>query len=415
MKRWKDLFRVLITTSFIFSFLTIHCQDKPLDYFLQLGIKNNPLIKDLNGQVHSSRIDSLLILSQNKPRVDFRGYAFYAPVINHFGYSQVLTNIANLTSVISASQPILNKKTVKLNLLKTDIQRQSLANTITLTENNLKKAITDAYIIICATYADLAVNQELISFAKEQEKILKTLTGNGIYKQIDYLSFIIDLQGQELESRELKLNLQKQISDLYILCGIKDTSGFSPIKPQLDKTRVILNGFPMFQRFLIDSLRIANENMLLDRNYKPVISWVSDAGLINNDPIVIYQNFGLSIGLNFNLPVYDGHQLKLNRMKLKSEEEIRAAYVLSFKNEYDQQLQQWHEELNQTRDLITAVTAQIKISEMLVNQEKELVDKGSGSVTDYLIAIKNYMTTRKIMNQYNTRILVIQNEINYWK
>jgi len=421
MKRWGlkqniMVCRILLVVTFLFSFLSGKSQEQTLDYFLQQGIKNSPLIRDLNGQIRSNRIDSLLIKAMNKPRVEFRGYAYYAPVVNNFGYSEVLTNIANLTSVISVSQPLFNKNTVKENLVKTGIQKQSLINTIRLTEISLKKAITAAYLDVWSTYSDISVNLELLSFIREQGKILKSLTENGIYRQTDYLSFMIDLQGQELQIRELNLQFHKQISDLYILCGIRDTSVFSPVKPDLGNflsSRKTVS--PLFMRFFIDSLRISNEKILTDRNYKPAVSWFSDAGLINNDPRVIYQNFGLSLGLNFTLPVYDGNQRKLNFQKLKSEEDIRAGYSEAFKREYYQQLQQFSDELEQTRALLPAVTAQVRNSELLVNSEKELVIKGSGSITDYLIAVKNYLSVRKSLNQYEVRLLQIQNEINYFK
>ena len=137
--RNKMFFRALMALCLVTSFLTGKCQDFSLDHFLKIGINNSPLIRDLNGQIRSNSVDSLLVIALSKPRVDFRGYAFYAPLINHFGYSEVLTNIANLTSVMSVSQQVFNKKTVRASLLKTNIQRQSISNTILLTENSLKK------------------------------------------------------------------------------------------------------------------------------------------------------------------------------------------------------------------------------------------------------------------------------------
>jgi outer membrane protein TolC len=337
-------------------------------------------------------------------------------VINNFGYSTVLTNLANLTSVISVSQQILHKKTIEANLFKISIQKQALTNTVLLTENSLKKAITAAYLDAYSAWSEISVNQEILSFAKEQEKILRSLTENGIYKQTDYLAFAIDQQGQELQVRELNIRFRKQISDLYILCGIRDTAIFLPVIPDLgNQPAPGRAASPVFMRFFIDSLRINNENILIDRNYKPTINWFSDAGLINNDPVVIYQNFGLSLGLSLSLPIYDGNQRKLNRQKVKSEEDIRSGYAKAFNREYDQQLQQWLDEMEQIRALLPAVKSQVRNTELLVSQEKELVGKGSGSITDYLIAVKNYISVRKNLNQYEMRILQIQNEINYWK
>lgn len=408
--------RFLLIFSFFLPFISVKSQERTLNYFLQEGIKNSPLIKDLNGQINANQTDSMLIKATNLPRIDFRGYAYYAPIINHFGYSEVLTNLANLTSVISVYQPIFNKKTIEANLIKNSIQKRALTNSVVLTGNILKKEITAAYLDAYSTFSDISVDLELLSFAKEQGKILKSLTESGIYKQTDYLAFIIDLQGQGLEVKEMKLQLKKQISGLYILCGIKDTATFVPIVPDLGNYSLkSTEALPMFMRFTIDSLRIKNENLLLDRNYKPSISWFSDAGLINNDPTIIYQNFGLSLGLNLTLPIYDGSQRKLNRQKLKYEEDIREGYASAFRQEYDQQLQNWLTELKDLEAFIPEVITQVHNLELLVSEDKELVSKGSGSITDYLIAVKNYISARKNLNQFKTRILQIQNEINYWK
>lgn len=408
--------RVLLVLSFLLSFFPGIGQEKNLDYFLTRGIKNSPLINDMNEQIRSSHTDSLLIKAMAKPRVEFRGYAFYAPVINGFGYSEVLTNIANLTSVMSVSQQIFNKKSIEANLLRTDLQKQSLSNTLRLTETSLKKAITATYLDALSVYTDIIAGQEILTFGREQEKILKSLTENGIYKQSDFLSFMIALQGEEIQARELTFQFRRKISDLYVLCGITDTAVFIPVKPELEIPVPVVNKTsPLFLRFYLDSLRISNENKLLDRNYKPSVSWFSDAGLINNEPSVIYQNFGLSLGLNFTLPVYDGNQRKLNRQKLKSEEDIRTGYSEAFKREYSQQLQQLRDELGQTRALIPTAKLQVANSKLLVTQMKELVMNGSGSIMEYLIAIRNYLSVRKSLNEYEIRVLQTENEINYYQ
>ena len=309
-------------------------QEKTLEYYLSEGLKNSPLIADLHNQIQSNKVDSLLLRAGNKPQVGFKAYAYYAPVVNDFGYSTVLTNIANLTSVISVSQQIFVKKTTVLADRRISLQNQSVANAVHLTGNELKKNITSSYLDAYSTYSEIAFTRELFSLMKEEEKMLKDLAEQGIYKQTDYLSFQIDLKGQELSIRGLEIQFQKQVSNLNILCGIRDTGSVSFAKPVLGNSPAIQPGISSFlQRFRIDSLRIMNEQSLIDRKYKPAMNWFSDAGLINNDPRVIYQNFGLSFGLNFGFPIYDGNQRKLRHRQLSTEEETRKIYADAFKLE----------------------------------------------------------------------------------
>jgi outer membrane protein TolC len=402
--------------SFLLPFLHGIAQERRLEYFIRQGLKNSVLISDLHNQVRSNSVDSLLVKALNKPQVGFRGYAYYAPVINHYGYSDILTNIANLTSVLNVSQTIFNKRTVEANLMRTGIQHESLSNEIRLAEKELKKVITESYLEVYSVYTGIAFDRELLTFAKEEAKILRSLTESGIYRQTDYLSFMNDLQAQELSIREQQIRYLKQITDLNILCGITDTVEIIPVKPEAEEIFPVKPGHsPFFERFRIDSLRIANQKLLFDRTYKPAVNWFSDAGLINNDPTVIYQNFGLSIGLSFTIPVYDGNQRKLNSLKLKTVEESRTGYAAAFRREVDQRLYQLHRELEQTSALLPLDQSQARNSELLVSQQRELVSHGAVSITDYLVAVRNYITARRNLNQHEVRILQIRNEMNYWK
>ena len=58
---------------------------------------------------------------------------------------------------------------------------------------------------------------------------------------------------------------------------------------------------------------------------------------------------------------------------------------------------------------------QVENAGTLVKEEKALLRAGSGSITDYLLSVKNYLSVHRSLNQYEIRILQIQNEINFWK
>jgi outer membrane protein TolC len=153
---------------------------------------------------------------------------------------------------------------------------------------------------------------------------------------------------------------------------------------------------------------------LIDRNYKPAISWFSDAGLLNNFPRDIYKNFGISAGLSLSVPIYDGHQRSLNHEKLKIAEDTRKNYAGYFQQQFSQQLQQLHLELQQTKEIIPAVQQQMGFAESVIKQQKNLVNAGMASMTDYVAALRNFITVKRSVNQYQLRILQLITEINYW-
>ena len=376
--------------------------------------KNNPIVILGAGSAGLS-VACQLVKAGKKPQASYNGSLYYAPVINGIGYAEPLTNISVLSSTVSVSQRIFNQKTIDAEYSKFGIQNQAMRVSSKIAENDLKKAITLQYLTACSVASDIATNMELLASSKDEALILKQLVEKGQYKQVDYYSFMVELKAQELLLNDLQIQYQKEITALHILCGLPDT-----IYEQLELPEIELNqpinpaNSPFFKRFIVDSLRIQNEKLLVDRNYKPSVNWFTDAGILNNIPQDIYKNFGFSVGLSLSVPIYDGHQRKLNYKKLKIAEDTRINYAGYFKQQYDQQLQLLYTELKKTQETLPRVTQQLYFAESVINQDKYLLNSGDISITDYVTALKNYVSVKRNLNQYQVKILLIITEINYW-
>ena len=148
-------------------------------------------------------MDSLLVKAGQKPQIGFNGQVYFAPVINGIGYSEVITNISNISSQAYVTQQIFNKKTIEALYSKSSIQSQSLRVSYKISENDLRKAITLQYLTACIVSNDLSFNRELLKSSAEEEKILVQLVEKGLYRQVDYSSFLVALKGQELLVNEI--------------------------------------------------------------------------------------------------------------------------------------------------------------------------------------------------------------------
>jgi outer membrane protein TolC len=392
-----------------------YSQVKSLDFFINNGLINSPLILDINNQVNSNLVDSMLVRAGEKPQVSYNGLLFYAPLINGIGYSEVITNISNISSVVYVSQRIFNQKNIDARYSTLGIKNKALRISSKITENDLRKAITMQYLAACLVSNDIAFNRDLLGSSKDEELILRQLVEKGLYKQVDYLSFMVELKAQEILLYDLQVQYQKEVSALHILCGLRDTVYQQLALPEIKLiSSVSAAHSPFFTRFVTDSLKIQNEKLLIDLNYKPSFNWFSDAGLVNNLPPYIGKNFGFSMGLNLSVPIYDGHQRRLNYEKLKIAENTRTTYAGYFKQQFSQQLQQLHTELKKVQEIIPQVNQQLDFAESVIKQEKFLINTGNISVTDYVTALKNYISVKRNLNQYKIKILQIITEINYW-
>jgi outer membrane protein TolC len=409
--------RILSITFFYLciSQITSFAQKNSLEYFINEGLINSPVLKDINNQVNSNTFDSLLIKAEQKPQINFNGLVYYAPVINGIGYSEVITNISNISSQAYVTQRIFNRKTIEALYSKSAIQNQSLRISYKISENDLRKAITLQYLAACSVSNDLTFNKALLKSSREEERILVQLVGKGLYRQVDYSSFLVELKGQELLLNDLLIQYQKEVSALNILCGLPETTYEQLVLPDIRlNSTVNLSNSPFFTRFLVDSLKIQNEKLLIDRNYKPSVNWFSDAGVVNNIPREISKNIGFSVGLNLSVPIYDGQQRKLNYGKLKIAENSRTNYAGFFKQQFSQQLQQLYKELKMIKEIIPQVIEQLDLEESVIKQQKNLINIGNVSIIDYVTTLKNYIIIKRSVNKYQLKMLQTITEINYW-
>lgn len=412
---------ILSKGSIVFLSLLSAChlsysQDHSLDYYISQGVANNPVLKDISNQIRSNQYDSLITRATYLPQVNFNGSMMYAPVINGWGYSDVITNGQELIGTLNVNQQFFNKKTREANYQKIGLENRSLENSRNLSINELKKAITAQYLAAYSALVESQFQQQILVTLNDEEKVLKKLTEKGTYRQTDYLSLKVGILQLEKNIRNIDLQYRKEFSNLTVICGINDTAIYKLNLPAIEEIlKQSPENSPFFRRFVIDSLKIQTEKLLVDRKYKPTISWFSDGGLINNEPAYLYQNFGISFGLSLSLPVYDGNQRKYNYSKLRVKEETRKNYQDFFRAQYNAQLKQLKDELNKVGSLSRDNEKQVVLVKQLVEDERALLNTGSLSITDYILALKSLIEAVNEGIQYQIRAQYIINEINFWK
>jgi len=395
-KKMRPAFRnTLLNLLLGFATLQAGGQERGLEYYLGKGAANSPVLKDISNQIQANQYDSLIARASFLPQVNFNAYLMYAPVVNGWGYSEVITNGQNLSGTLNVNQQIFNKKTRDASYRKYGLATSSLDNTRKITVNELKKAITAQYLTVYSALLEKKFQLQVLSALNDEEKILKIWVEKGAYRQTDYLSLKVEMMNLERNTRELDIQYRKEFWNLNMICGISDTAlyetGLSSIDESLKK---LPENSPLFLRFVIDSLKIQNEKSLIDRKYKPSVSWFSDGGIINNEPQYLYRNFGISFGMSMTLPVYDGNQRKLNYGRIRVEEETRKYYQDFFSFQYNSTLKQLRDELERVRSLGQENEKQIALAGELVEQDKTLLNTASLGITDYILALKNLIEAR---------------------
>jgi outer membrane protein TolC len=389
-------------------------QSRTLDFYLEAGIHNSPLLKDYNNQVSSALIDSLLIRSSQTPQVDAVSQILYAPSYRNFGYDEAVTNGGNYQGVVSVTQNIFNKRVLNNKYQSVNIQRQTANNESKISVADLKRVITEQYLASYADFNELTFNKSFLEFGYKENEIVRKFVSQGLCKETDYLSLQIETQTQEILVNQLENQFEKDLRQLNQLCGISDSVLYRLSLPELRIAGLPdIDISPLFIKYKLDSLRIENEKAAIDVRYQLKINWFADAGFLTSTPWNLYQHFGYSAGINLSIPIYDGHQKNQEKQKLSLEENTRSSYRNNFRNQYDQQIQQLNNELKSLRITTTQLEKQLATSEQLVNALRAQLETGIIQMTDYINAVKNLRYINKNLSDNRIRIQQVINGLNY--
>jgi outer membrane protein TolC len=386
-----------------------------LEFYVDQALRNSPLLKDYRNQVAAGQIDSALIRAGYRPQVTGSSVNVWAPTVNGWGYDQAISNGGNFTTVAAVNQTLIGQKHLDAQYETIRLQNQGIGNSAKVSEQDLKKNVTAQFI---ATYGDLQqlnFNRDVYALLQKEEALLKDLTERNVYRQTDYLTFLVTLKQEGLLLRQLDIQFRNDHGILNYLCGIVDTAA-----TLLDDPRIELQGLPeidqsiFFRQFHLDSLKLRNSRSLIDYSYRPKASLYADGGYSSSFQYQAYKNFGVSFGVTVTVPIYDGHQRKMQYSKLEIAERTRTGYKDFFTKQYDQQIAQLRQQLQATEELIGQIDEQVKYSQTLIDVNGKLLGTGDAKIADYIIALNNYLNAKNLLTQNHVTRLQIINQINYW-
>ena len=403
-------FLMLITS------VAVKGQGHDLDYYFLRARNNSPLLADYRNQIQATQIDSQILRATQKIQVNGISTNYYAPVIAGYGYDNIITNGAQVSAYVQASKNIVTQANLNAQYETIRLMKESIGNTSLVAEKDLRKTITTQYITVYGDYQAFRFGEEILHLFQSQEDVLKKLTQAGIYKQTDYLTFYVSLQQQQLAVRQLEILFRNDCATLNYMSGIVDTSlvGLAPPDLQMRSVPDIFSS-PFYRQYTLDSLNLVNQQKTILYTYKPKLNVYADAGYNSSLQYDPYKNFGLSAGLNFSVPIYDGKQRRMKYQKINIAEDTRQHYKDYFLLQYNQQIAQLSQQLRSTESLIGDINGQIKYSGTLIDVNKKLLETGEVRITDLILTINTYLNARNLLNQNYVNRMQIINQINYWQ
>ncbi len=407
--------RIVALVQCLFLFIVINAQQQNLDYYLKAGLNNSPLLKDYKNRVRSALIDSMRIRAGQGLQVNAASINSYAPVIHNWGYDEVKTDIAQVSALVGVSKEI--KGSSRLSNSYQSIRLQNLSTTLegSLSQKDLKKEIIAQYILAYGDQQNYKLNSQVLEILKQEEQIVKRLTEQGVYKQTEYLSFLVNVRQQEIITSQSDFQFKTDLESLNYACGIFDTSIVVLAEPALDANLPAeLHNTVFYRQFITDSLRLINAGRQIDFDYRPSFSVYADGGYLSSLALTPWKNFGASVGLSLTVPIYDGRQRKMQLDQIAISEASRSNYLSFFKNRYSQQISMLRRQLISVDQIARQTREQMTYVQTLIDANRLLLNSGDIPVTDYLLSINNYLNAKSLLIENTMTRFRIVNELNYW-
>lgn len=386
---------------------------RSLDFFVEQGLNASPLLKDNKNQQRSNKIDSLRWRAAYRPQMTASSTGLYAPVWKGYGFDQALTNGQALEALLTVNYAIIGKGRIKNQLEQFKLQQDSLQFAGKWSELDLRKNIADQFLNAFASQQQMEFNKELYELLKKEEQILKKLTRANTYKQSEYLTFLVTFQQQHLQWRQSEMQFKNDYATLNYLCGISDTT-FSHLQAPVLKPVYPAEHTFFRQRFKLDSLRNENGKKAVSLDYKPKASVYVNGGYNSSFALQPYKNFGTSAGFTISMPIYDGHQKKMQVDKLNIQQETTLAYQQFFVQQQEQQIRLLQGQILETQGMDNQIKEQIRFAKSLIEVDSKLMHTGDLKIADYIIAINNYLSAENLLRQTDISRLKLINQLNYW-
>lgn len=411
---------LFFTTSNLFA-------QRNLEFYIITAYQNNPSI---NEQQNLLRINSLqrdldyaqtsgfqMYLSANYLFVPYfnnsGGIITSNPDQNAIGYDIGLTNGGLYSAQFNIEKNIFNGALNDALSNQRIISENKIKNDIELLKTDLSKQVTDQYLQSYLSHQLYNMTTELISYLNDQLKILGELVESGMAKQSEYLLLSVEIENQKIAENDYYVQFTSNLSQLNSLCGIKDRSVVELDSVSL-KLKSIKTNSEFFKKFELDSLSIENQQQIFETKYQPQVSLFFNTGLNAVELNNIQRKFGLSAGVNFSLPIFDGNQRSLTQQQTKVSIETINNYRSNFAILLDNQKSSVLKKIESLKNNLSNLSRQMESYNTVIKISERELRQGQLSMIEYLTILKNFADFKKnkITTEINYQIEI--NNYNYW-
>ncbi len=413
---------------FLFTFLSINLfAQNNLEFYLNRAYEYSPALNEIKNLESVNKLQNELNYSQNSAFQTYLSANYlFAPFFNDkkiivsvnpdpnaIGYDVGITNGGLYSAQLNIEKNIFNGGLTNALENQIGIQQKQYKFNYELEKRNLQKQITDQYLTSYRSLMFYHLTKEILQNVEDQLNITGELVEKGYANSQSYLLLKIELQSQKMALKENFQQYKNDLLQLNSLCGIKDTQTVF-----IDSVSITMNdlktNFRFLERFNLDSSATANQQILFETKYQPQVKIFFNTGLNAMELNRIQRKFGLSAGIDFQLPIFDGGQKNITRQQ----NEILLSSINNYKQyaatNIENQKQAVLSSINLIQNNLVSINTQLNDYNELIRISKMQLNVGDISMIEYLSILKNYIDLRKLKIDKEINLQLEINNFNYW-
>ncbi len=260
----------------------------------------------------------------------------------------------------------------------------------------------------------LKVDREIFDLLSQEDLVLKKLTAAAVFRQTDYLAFKVRQQQTTLVLQQREAELTGNLALLNYLSGTEDSNNVILEKPSYtNPAQNVFARSPYFTAFAADSLKFANDASIINYDYRRKIIGFTDAGFQSSLIQQPYKNYGVSVGVNISLPLYDGHKKELLMQQNELAKNTSRTYYERQKIQFNLQQNQLQQQVIKYNEIMKTANLQLNYATTLVQANAKQLPTGDVRMVDYILAINNLLDLRTSIIQTENILLTLQNQLQY--
>ena len=415
----------------IFFISLANAQTRDIDYYLSQAKSNSPLINKTQNSNKLIQMDMQIVKNIiSKPTVNIEANILFAPIISHdnnsnkfqwvsdgansyTGYDLAHSDGGQYQAIISVKQPLFLGGVYKSYSKQADIQSQLNDNEIVLTEHELVQLVTHQYIICLMAKYQCDISKSLLDKLNAQLQTMQKLVENAIYKQTDLMIMQIEAENYLIEYEDYKAQYRRNLSDMNLLCGIKDTNTVSLEDVKFDLKQDNVSSSRFLKKYDLDSLNIQANQNLFEQKYKPQLSLFANTG-INAIYTPSLNRFGFATGLNFTWNIFDGNQKKIQHNKSLIEMETVKFEKQNFINKYNVIKEKYLSQIIAIEKQISIVQGQLLEYKKLYDLYSLELSQSQVSIMDYKNLVRDISAKKQEDLRLKMQKQALINSYNYW-